>query len=61
MKLNRNASILFLVIYGIITLSGRLWIESALNMGIVNSLMIGVFFIMFIVLLFRFGFLTLKE
>ncbi|MEM9857989.1 MAG: hypothetical protein AAF843_11555 [Bacteroidota bacterium] len=60
MKLSRNATILFLTIYGVITLTGRFIIESAFNMTFVTSLLIGIMLLGFLEILFKIGFLTLK-
>ena len=61
MKLKRNASILFLLIYGMITIVGRFHIESTFNVGFLTSLLIGISFLGVLGLLFKMGFLTLKE
>ncbi|MEM9299172.1 MAG: hypothetical protein AAF149_04005 [Bacteroidota bacterium] len=60
MKLNRNASIIFLTIYGIVTLIGRFIIEPAFNMTFVTSLLIGITLLGFLGILFKMRFLTLK-
>ncbi|MEM8568564.1 MAG: hypothetical protein AAGF85_19055 [Bacteroidota bacterium] len=60
MKLTRNASIIFLAIYGIVTLTGRFIIESAFNMTFVTSLLIGIMLLGFLGILFKMRFLTLK-
>lgn len=61
MKLKRNGSIIFIIIYGMITLGGRFYLESVLHIGVINSVMIGVFFLTFLLILFKLKFLTLKE
>ncbi len=61
MKLNKNSTAVFLTIYGVITLAGRFMAESALRVGFVTSMLIGLVLISIILVLFKTGFLTLKD
>ncbi|MFA0962414.1 hypothetical protein AB9P05_11480 [Roseivirga sp. BDSF3-8] len=61
MKVNRTATILFLILYGLITFVGRLYIEPFLGVSPLGSLAIGLLSIGFVIMLFRTGFLTLQK
>ena len=60
MKLNRQASVIFLLFYGAITVVGRFYFESVFNVGFLTSLLIGISFLGILGVLFKTGFLTLK-
>lgn len=61
MRLNKNITILFISIYGTITLIGRFYFESAYHIGFITSIGLGVFSLALLWVLFKVGFLTLKE
>ncbi|MBL6446634.1 hypothetical protein JMN32_09950 [Fulvivirga sp. 29W222] len=61
MKLNKNITILFISIYGTLTLIGRFYFESAYNVGFLASVGVGALSLALLWGLFKIGFLTLKE
>lgn len=61
MKVNRTATILFLIVYGLITFIGRLYIEPVIGVSPLGSMAIGILSIGFVVMLFKTGFLTLQR
>ncbi|TRX50886.1 hypothetical protein FNH22_24860 [Fulvivirga sp. M361] len=61
MKLKRETSIVFLLVYGVITVAARFYFEMKFNVDFLTSFLLGVSLLGALGLLFKMGFLTLNK